>query len=353
MEAFIYSALPMRVRFGSGARRLVAEEVTRLDRRQAVVISTAGRRAQAEEISSLLGDLSAGILDLAVMHTPVETTLAALDRLRGLGADCTVAIGGGSAIGLAKAIALRADIPQVAIPTTYSGSEMTAIAGQTEAGKKTSIKDGRAMPAAVIYDVELTMTLPARISAASGLNAMAHAVEALYARIRNPVTTRQSLDGIEALVSALPTIVSTKSAPAARTEALYGAFLCGMALSSVGMALHHRLCHALGGAFELPHAETHSVVLPHAAAFNADAADGALALVAEILNATTPGVGLAEFAGRIGAPTSLREIGMPENGIGRVADLVVSNPVWNPRPFVRDDIVGLLSAAFHGERPGD
>lgn len=353
MEPFIYNALPMRVRFGSGTRQSVADEVRLLDRQRAVVISTAGRRALAQEVSDLLGDLCVGVLDIAVMHTPVETTLAALDRVRNLGADCTVSIGGGSAIGLAKALALRAGIPQIAIPTTYSGSEMTAIAGQTEAGKKSSIKDVRVMPVAVIYDVELTLSLPVKTSATSGLNAMAHGVEALYARIRNPVTTQQALEGIEALARALPVIVSDPGSPVARGQALYGAFLCGMALSSVGMALHHKICHALGGAYDLPHAETHSVVLPHVTEFNADGPGGVLAPVAEILDTRSPGSGLFALARKIGAPASLKELGMPANGIDRVADLVTANPVWNPRAYERQDIVRLLNAAYHGEHPGD
>jgi maleylacetate reductase len=353
VKPFIYNALPMRVRFGPGARASVADEVRLLDCQRAVVISTAGRRAFAQEVSDLLGDLCVGVLDIAVMHTPVETTLAAVDRVQNLGADCTVAIGGGSAIGLAKALALRAGIPQIAIPTTYSGSEMTAIAGQTEAGRKSSVKDARVMPAAVIYDVELTHSLPVKTSATSGLNAMAHGVEALYARIPNPVTTRQALEGIEALARALPVIVSDPGAPAARGQALYGAFLCGMALSSVGMALHHKICHALGGAYDLPHAETHSVVLPHVTEFNAQGSDGVLAPVAAILETRSPGSGLFKLAKKIGAPASLKELGMPANGLDRVADMVMANPVWNPRSYGREDIVRLLGAAYRGEAPGE
>jgi alcohol dehydrogenase class IV len=289
----------------------------------------------------------------AVMHTPVAVTEKVVARLKDMGADCMVAVGGGSTIGLAKAVALRTGLPQIALPTTYAGSEMTPILGETKDGAKTTLKDAKVLPKAVLYDVDLTLTLPPSIVAASGMNAIAHAIEALYAEERNPITRLQSLSAIGAFATALPAIVDDPGNLDARSEAQYGAFLCGTVLGAVGMALHHKLCHTLGGSFNLPHAETHAVILPHAAAFNAPGADGTLDEVAGILRANGPGQGLWDLAKRIGAPLSLAEIGMKEDGLERAADLATRNPYWNPRPFTRGDILGLLQAAFVGERPGD
>ncbi len=351
MEPFSYTALPVRVIFGAGSRDKIAGEVRRLNCRRAVVLCTHGRRRLAEEVSDGLGDLSAGIVDRAVIHTPVEATMEALEQIRNSHADCTIAVGGGTAIGLGKAIALHADIPQIALPTTYAGSEMTPILGQTKDGVKTTLRDPKVMPVAVLYDVELTLGLPAGISAASGMNALAHAIEALYARENNPITTRHGLDAIEALAGALPAVVADPSALEPRVSAQYGGFLSGLVLGSVGMALHHKVCHAIGGAFNLSHAGTHAVILPHAAGFNALATGGALDPVTRLLGAASPGGGLFDLARKIGAPASLKELGMPEAGIERVADLTLANPYWNPRPFTRTDIVGLLAAAYNGERP--
>ena len=350
MDNFFYNALPLRVRFQRGGRHHVGEEMAALGRKRAVVLATPGRKAQADEVANALGERSAGVLAMARMHAPVEVTEAAMDELGKMGTDCTIAVGGGSVIGLAKAIALRADMPQIALPTTYAGSEMTMVLGQTEEGVKTTSKDPRMLPAAVIYDVDYTLTLPQHVSVTSGMNAIAHAIEALYAQEKNPVSTMQCLEAIRALVDALPAIVANPLDMAARTQAAYGAFLCGMALGSAGMALHHKLCHALGGSFDLPHADTHTVILPHAAGFNAAQARE-LDPVIEILEADSVGGGLWDLAKRLDAPISLAEIGMPEDGLPRAADIASANPYWNPRPFDRADIMRLLERAYRGERP--
>lgn len=350
MDDFIYNALPLRVRFKRGGRHHVGEDIAAIGRERAVVLATPGRRAQAEEVASALGDRCVGILAMARMHAPVEVTEAAMAELAKTDADCTIAVGGGSVIGLGKAIALRADIPQIALPTTYAGSEMTTVLGQTENGVKTTSKAPRMLPAAVIYDVDYTLTLPLRISVTSGMNAIAHAIEALYAQEKNPVSTMQCLEAIRALVDALPAIVANPSDVIARTRAAYGAFLCGMALGTAGMALHHKLCHALGGSFDLPHADTHTIILPHAAGFN-EVEARELDPVTEILGADSVGGGLWDLAKRLDAPTSLAEIGMPEDGIPHAADVASANPYWNPRPFDRVDILRLLEQAYRGERP--
>lgn len=352
MEDFTYTALPLRVRFERGGRVKTGEEIRLIGRQRAMVLSTPQQQAQAEEISEALGPQSAGVLPVAAMHTPVDITERALARVREAGADCTVAVGGGSTIGLAKALALREDLPQIAVPTTYAGSEMTTILGQTENDVKTTLKDPRVLPVSVIYDVDYTLSLPPAISAASGMNAMAHAIEALYAQEKNPISRLQCLDAIAALAQSLPVIVETPHDIEARQRAQFGAFLCGMALGSAGMALHHKLCHTLGGAFNLPHAQTHTIVLPHAAGFNAASAPE-LDAVKDIFRCDSVGRGLWDFARRIGAPTALSDIGMPADGIDRAAELATANPYWNPRPFDREDIRTLIENAYAGSAPKD
>jgi alcohol dehydrogenase class IV len=351
--SFLYEALPARVLFGSGTIAQLSPEVERLGIRRALVLATPGRPGKAAQLSALLRDRFAGVHAGAVMHTPVSATEEALRAVAETGADGLVAFGGGSAIGLAKAVALRTDLPQVAVPTTYAGSEMTPILGEAVEGVKTTQRSLKVLPETVIYDVDLTLGLPPHVSATSGMNAIAHAVEALYAREQNPVTSLMAEEGIAALARALPIIVQDPSDRAARSDGLYGAWLCGVCLGAVGMALHHKLCHTLGGSFGLPHSETHAVILPHAAAYNAAAAPFAMARVARALGTGHAAWGLYDLTGRLGAPRSLRELGMAESGIERAADLAVERPYWNPRPVERDAVRDLIARAWAGAPPDD
>lgn len=344
---FDYTSAAVKVLFGAGRLADVANAVEGLGGRRCLVLSTPGRENLARDVETRLGGLAAAVFPGARMHTPVGVTENAMTVVASEGIDCLVAIGGGSTIGLAKAIAWRTGLPQVAIPTTYAGSEMTAVLGETAEGKKTTRRSGEVRPEVVIYDVDLTLTLPPRTSAVSGMNAMAHAVEALYAENRNPVLTLLAEDAIRTLAGGLPGIIDDPSDRAARTEALYGAWLCGMCLEA-GVALHHKLCHVLGGAFDLPHAETHAVVLPYAVAYNASAAPDAMARIARALGTGDAVSGLIDLERRIGTPRSLREIGMPEEGIDRAARSVAANPYWNPRPMDEDALRDLLRAAWAG-----
>ncbi|MEM8823360.1 MAG: maleylacetate reductase, partial [Pseudomonadota bacterium] len=267
----------VQIRFGPGARHGVAEEVESLGAKRALVLSTPEQREAAETVAEALGDRSAGVFAGAVMHTPVEVSDAAAAHAREVGADCTVAIGGGSTIGLGKAITLRTDLPQIAIPTTYAGSEATPVIGQSQDGKKTTQTAPKVQPVRIIYDPELVATLPPAMTVTSGLNAIAHAAEALYARDRNPLATSLALSGIRLFVSSLPKVMDEPSNLQARADTLFGAWHCGAVLAQVGMALHHKLCHTLGGSFDLPHAPTHAIVLPHAVAYNEAAVPDQLA----------------------------------------------------------------------------
>jgi maleylacetate reductase len=354
MRDFIYTSQPQRVVFGAGSLARLGREIEALGARRALVLSTPEQRGQAERVAALLGPQAAGIFDRAAMHVPIETARAAREAARKLDADCAVAIGGGSTTGLGKAIALEAGLPIVAIPTTYAGSEMTPIYGLTEAGLKKTGKDFRVLPRTVIYDPELSRSLPVGLSVTSGINAIAHAAEGLYAQDSNPVMDLMAEEGIAAIARALPAIRRSPEDIEARSDALYGAWLCGSVLGNVGMALHHKLCHTLGGSFNLPHAEVHTVVLPHAIAFNAEAAPGAMQRIARALGTSDATQGLQALARDNGAPTALKHIGMQEADLDRAADLAVSNPYWNPRPFgpaERGAIRALLQRAYEGAPP--
>ncbi|MBS0247675.1 MAG: maleylacetate reductase [Proteobacteria bacterium] len=352
METFIYNGLATRVLFGSGTSRRLKAEIERAGCKRALVLGTAAQLKTITDLAEELGSLAAGVFAGAAMHTPVQVTEEALIYFRDSGADCTVALGGGSSTGLGKALALRTDAMQFVLPTTYAGSEMTPILGETENGVKTTQRGPRIQPEVTIYDVDLTLTLPPQLSATSGVNAIAHAVEALYAEDRNPVMSLMAEQAIAMLGRALPVIVKTPLDKDARANALQGAWLAGMCLGSVGMALHHKLCHVLGGTFDLPHAEAHTIVLPHALAYNAAAAPEAARIVARALNVSGDGAtALFDLNRSIAAPRALRELGMPEAGIDKAADLAVRNPYWNPRPLQRDLIRDLIARAWAGDPP--
>lgn len=350
IESFTFSGSPATIVFGRGASTSVAERIERIGARRALVLSTPGQERGANALAGALGPLSAGVFAGAVMHTPTDVTANAVDMAKRLGADCLVELGGGSAIGLGKAISWRTGIPQIAIPTTYAGSEVTPILGETEGGLKTTFRDPKILPGTVIYDPDLTLGLPVKVSVTSGLNAMAHAAEALYAADRNPVSTLMAVEGLRALHDALPAIAAVPRDAEARSTALYGAWLCGTVLGAVGMSLHHKICHALGGSFNLPHAETHAVMLPHTIGFNAMAVPELLKPVAQIFGGC-PGGALHNFARWIGSPMSLRELGLAEHDLDRAADIAAASPYPNPRPFDRMSIRELLGQAWRGDPP--
>jgi maleylacetate reductase len=352
MEAFQYTALPVRVLFGFGTIEQVADELVSLGRKRAFVLSDPHHaRTAAARLMRALGELGVHLSTDAVMHTPVGVTERVMETLVACHADCIIALGGGSTIGLAKALALRTNLPQIVLPTTYAGSEATPVLGETREGQKSTIRSMKVLPEVIVYDVELTLGLPPRISMVSGINAIAHAVEALYAKDANPVVSSLAEQGIAALGRALPQIASDPTNRAARADALFGAWVCGACLGAVGMSLHHKLCHVLGGTFALPHAETHTVILPHAVSYNATGAPVAVDRVARALGADHAAQAIFDLAATNGAPTSLREIGMSASDLDEAADLAIKSPYWNPRPVERDAIRKLLDDAYHGRRP--
>ena len=351
MQPFVYTGAPARVVFGHGVMAQTAQEIERLGCKRALVLTTPQQSADGQNLRDLIGARAVALFAGATMHTPLQVTEQAMAIVKETGADCTVALGGGSTTGLGKAIAFRTDLPQIVIPTTYAGSEMTPILGETREGLKTTVRDSKILPEVVLYDVDLTLSLPAGLTATSGMNAIAHAVEAVYAKDHNPIISLLSVEGIRALAKALPVLVQAPQDKDARSDALYGAWLCGMALGAITMALHHKMCHVLGGSFDLPHAETHTVVLPHATAFNEEAVPQLLAPVAQALGARTAGQGLYDLAARLGAPLTLEQIGMKRDGLERAAQIAVESPYWNPRPFTQAQIAEVLTNAFEGRRP--
>ncbi|WP_299048781.1 maleylacetate reductase [uncultured Tateyamaria sp.] len=349
MQAFTYEPQKSRVIFGSGTVAAIPEEAGRLGLKRLLVLSTPEQADQAETVAKSAGQLVAGIFSKAAMHTPTEVTENAMEVMKSLKADGILAIGGGSTIGLGKALSVRTGKHQIAIPTSYAGSEMTPILGETANGKKVTRRDPRILPASVIYDVDLTLSLPWPMTVTSAMNAMAHAVEALYAKDRNPVVEVLAERGIAAFGQALRTLKTTPDDLAARSDAFFGAWACGTCLGQVSMALHHKLCHVLGGSFNLPHAATHTVILPHAAAFNGS--DGRLAAVNRALGGTQPGQALYDLARELDAPLALSALGFADADVPRATDIVMENPYWNPRSFDAEDITSILSRALHGDRP--
>ncbi len=354
MKAFIHTTQAQRVVFSDGALARLGQEIDVLGATRALVLSTPQQRADAERIADMLGSRAAGVFDGAVMHVPIETARAAREVAHRLGADCAVAIGGGSTTGLGKAIALDSGLPILAVPTTYAGSEMTPIYGLTEGGLKSTGRDWRVLPRTVIYDPELTYSLPLQASVTSGINAIAHAAEALYASDATPITDLLAQEGIAALGRAIPVLAARRdpdSMRAARSDALYGAWLCGAVLGQVGMALHHKLCHTLGGSFNLPHAETHAIVLPHALAYNESAVPRAMRRIGQALGRPNAAQAAFDLAHDNGAPTALRDIGMKPSDLDRACEIALQNRYPNPRVLERRAIRHLLQNAYDGVRP--
>lgn len=348
---FVYTAQPSRVVFGSGSLAQLPAEVQALGAKKALVLCTPEQREQASAVSKLLGELSVGIYDGAQMHVPIESARKAREYSAQVGADCMVAVGGGSTIGLGKAIALESTVPIIAIPTTYAGSEMTPIYGITENSVKKTGRDIRVLPKTVLYDPTLSTTLPVRMSVVSGINAIAHAAEGLYAKDGNPVMSLMAEEGIRALATGLRGVHANATDAESRSNCLYGAWLCGSVLGHVGMALHHKLCHTLGGTLNLPHAETHTIVLPHALAYNAKAAPAAMKRIASAIGAPTAAGGLFDLAKQLGAPVALKDVGMLESDIEIAVQVALANPYWNPEPILESSVRTLLRNAWSGVRP--
>ena len=351
MDRFTYDALPGRVVFGAGAaRRELPGEIDAFGARRILLIAGGSAAALAGELCAPFADRVAATFPGVRPHVPVAVAERA--REAAAGADLVLCVGGGSTTGTAKAVALTTGLPIVAVPTTYAGSEVTPVWGLTEENRKTTGTDPRVLPRTVVYDPELTVALPVELSVASGLNAMAHCVEAFWAPRRNPVSSAVAEDGIRHLMGGLSALPADPAAVAARSDLLLGAYLAGSAFAVAGSGLHHKICHVLGGAFDLPHAETHAIVLPHVLAFNAPGAPEAVSRIASALGRNDPARGLHELGRQLGVPHGLRELGLREDDLDLVLDDVAALvPADNPRPVTPDALSGLLHAAWAGDAP--
>jgi maleylacetate reductase len=355
---FVYEALPQRVVFGLGRRHSLADEVRRLKgTRLFVIADTNDGKLLADELADQLGDGAgfgvAGRWHEAIQHVPEELAERARAAVSEARADLVVTIGGGSSTGLAKAIALSHRLPIVAVPTTYAGSEQTAIYGITGGRHKQTGKDPIVQPRTVVYDAELTVGLPPGVTGPSAFNALAHSVEALYAPGANPVISVLAMEGVRAIHGALPTVMANPADLDGRSQLQYGAYLSGVALGATAAAFHHKICHVLGGAFNLVHADSHSVILPHAIAFNAPALPAEMALLADALHVQpddTAGA-LWDLAVASNVPISLEQLGLDFDDLLEVAQRATNEITTNPRPFTHLDMLGLLQRAYAGDRP--
>jgi maleylacetate reductase len=345
----------VRVIFGRGSLGQAPSEARTLGSR-IMIISGSHEAAAAEAVAVALGDDLAWRIPEVTQHVPVEIAARATGAARNARAEVLVAIGGGSATGLAKAVARDIGLPILAVPTTYAGSEMTPIWGQSDHGEKITGRDPIVLPRIVVYDPVLTISMPPGLTAASGMNALAHAVESLYAPDSTPQSSEVAEEAIRALAYGLPWAVRHPDDLNARTETLRGAWLAGWSLGSTTMGLHHKLAHVLGGKYGLPHAGTHSALLPQVAAFNAPAARGPFSRAARALGAAGPeavGDALFELATELHAPTRLADLGLEADAIPAVGEAVVASPVSNPRDFTKEDVCYLVQQAYLGRKPSE
>ncbi len=351
MNNFNYKALPWNIVFGAGALARLPEELGKLGFSRALVLTTPNQSDKGQEVVRLLGRRAAGLFDKAEMHVPIGTVEQAMAEAARLKADCTVSIGGGSTTGLGKALALKLDLANIVIPTTYAGSEMTNIWGITENERKVTGRDERVLPTLTVYDPELTLSLPAEFAGPSGLNAMAQAVVNVATGDANPMVSMMALEAVRVLSRSLPKVIAEPENMDARAEALYGACLAGGSLGTGSTSLHHRLCHTFGGTFNAPHAQTHTILLPHCVAYNAMATADGTRRLAEAMGVDDAAVGIYQLAITVGAPTALKDIGIQESELDKAAAVATETPVNNPEPVTTERVRALLENAFHGNLP--
>ncbi len=353
---FVHDVPASRVVFGAGKSSTLADEVVRLGVSR-VLLLTRPTLDLVPQISEWLGATKVGHFTEVQMHVPVEVASRVVAMARDVVADAVVAVGGGSAIGTAKAIARETGLPIIAIPTTYAGSEMTPIWGFTDARGKTTGRDPRVLPKVVIYDPQLTLSLPPELSASSGMNALAHLVAGVSALHQSPLARRTAEEGIRALAASLPIVVREPSNLDARTEMLYAAWLAGWTLGTAATGLHHKICHTLGGTFHLPHAAVHSAVLPYATAAAGRVAPRASASIDRAVRAAGREVdhaagALWDLRRDVGAPQSLAALGFTPEDVDRAAEIVIAGRPVGSGPSDLDLVRGVLRAALLGARPG-
>lgn len=350
--AFAHETLGQRVLFGAGrAAPHLAAEVERLGAVSVMVIASGRDVAMVAAVTAGI-DVALRYHDTAP-HVPVETAERARAAARAAGIDLVVSVGGGSTTGLAKAVALTERIPIVAVPTTYAGSEATNVWGSTEHARKSTGTDPAVLPKSIVYDVDLTLSMPVPLSVASGLNALAHGVDAMWAPRADPINQAMAVEAIRALAAGLPKINAEPGARDGREQTLYGAYLAAVAFASAGSGMHHKIAHVLGGAYNLPHAQTHAVLLPYVLAFNAPFAADAACRIAAALGGAEAVSALTALRTALDAPAALRDYGLAEADLPAAADLALAAvPDSNPRPVNRANLLRLLQdvGRHHSDR---
>jgi maleylacetate reductase len=344
--AWLYDALESRVVFGVGRAADAREEIERLGGRRTLLVASAGTVHRNSALVPSLGDQVVGHYSGVLPHCPIETVEAALAMYRELDADSVLTVGGGSAIGIAKNLRMQTAAKSVVIATTYSGAEMTPIYGAKSSGEKRTGRDPKAKPQVVIYDPLYTLDLPVSETIATGMNGLAHCVEALYPKTSNPVASALAAEGIAAFFRGLPGSVATPRDVGCRSEALRGGFVGGLLVQLVGIGLHHRICHVLGGRFGIAHGVSNSVVLPYVAEFNREAISNAASGFADF--GGQPGQAIRSLSQRIGAAPSLRSVGLPREALRAVAEETLAHDVANPRPVTVADVETILGQAWDG-----
>jgi alcohol dehydrogenase class IV len=348
---FTVNPLQSRIVFGAGTAAQLADEVAALGGTRVMIVCTPGAAGRVQPLAESLGDACAGIFDGVETHVPLAVVEAAIDKFRSLDADCLVTFGGGSSVDTGKPITVETGKPAIAIPTTYSGAEMTPNYGIVIDGAKKRHQDPRAQARTVIYDPALTTGLPPHMTATSGMNGLAHCVEALYPAQPHPVAALLAEEAARALAAGLPGSIADADDLDARGQALYGAYLGGTVVTLVGIALHHRTCHVLGGTYGLAHGEANSVILPQVTAFNAPAAPQAMAALARALGTDDPAAAIFDLGQSIGAPSDLKSIGMNEGDLDAVATQAIEFTAYNPQPLEFGPVREMLQNAYEGNRP--
>jgi maleylacetate reductase len=342
-----------RIVFGASVADVLAAELEALNFKRFLLVSSPELALQFDKLAGDTATRKQGAQFTGVApHVPESTVSQAVAAARECGADGLVAFGGGTALDTAKGVAHVLGLPILAIPTNFSGSEVTWVFGLTVDGAKHPTYDRNVLPRTVIYDPALLLTLPDEVVITSGMNAVAHAVEALYSPQTNPLTHALAETAIRKMIGGLQAFFSgDEPRERAAAECLAGAWLSGEALSQVGMGIHHRVCHLLGGTYALAHSHAHTVMLPYSIALNY-AHVPALPALSDLFPDRPFALGLAEFSIRHGAPRTLEAIGFSADDIAGAASLALRTPIANPRPIEVGDIESMIRHAYAGDLAG-
>ena len=348
---FDYTPVPSRVVFGENSALKLCDEVRSLGGKRALIACTKNMVKRADNVIDALGENCVGIFDGVEPHCPEHVAMAALQMFKDKAADVIIAIGGGSTIGVGKAITLRTGAPLIVVATTPCGSESTPIHGMLIGNKKKTGRDPKVIATTSIYDPILTTSMSAHHTATIGMNSLAHCVEALYAQVKSPISDLMAVNGIKALIRGIPGSIRNPEDLEHRAEVLYGGMLSGYCVTLAGIALHHKLCHVLGGHHGIPHGESNSVILPYAVAYNETAAPEAMAEIRNAMNTDSASGGIFDFATEINVPKSLKELGMRVEHLDAAARETVETTPYNPKPVDVKSVREMLQQAYEGIRP--